>query len=222
MEWDSAYEAGTSLAARRLDNRSIRRRRPIRRLLQLTKKTNSSGFLEEADDSQKQVVSSSRGHTLFFGTDDIAALKKKKISDGVDSPKEFPTIVEETTFVDANEAKEWREIRDLARRVFQVYFTNYDSDEDIARMKEKSQKKQQGLLKKINGTMPWLPAFLTGLSAPTILKAPILFTEASFRGIAQVRGQTGVTLIAELRSTTLKLQSLCHSRSFSRTTHSVG
>ena len=125
-------------------------------------------------------------HALFFGTDDITALKEK--TDGDKDVPEKPTT-EEPAFADAKQAKEWKEIQDLARNVFYVYFTNNDCDDDgIAQMKQSHHSsKKPSMLKKIKGTMPWLPALLQGLNAPKIVKAPVLFMEASFRGIAQVR-----------------------------------
>jgi hypothetical protein len=95
---------------------------------------------------------------------------------------------DEPTFTDANQAREWREIHDVARSVFHVYFSNNDcDDDDIAHMKQSLSSKKPSLLKKVDGTMPWLRTSLKGLSAPKIVKAPILFMEAPFRGIAQVR-----------------------------------
>ena len=79
-------------------------------------------------------------------------------------------------------------MRDLARSVFYVYFTNNDCDDEIAHMRQSQEsKKKWSLLKKVNGTMPWLPTLIDGSSAPKVVKALILFKEASFRGIAQVR-----------------------------------
>lgn len=89
------------------------------------------------------------------------------------------------------QTKEWREMRDLARSVFHVYFTNNDCDEDgIAQLKQSDASKKSSLLKKINGTMPWLPELINGSDAPNIVKALALFFEASLRGMAQVRMRT--------------------------------
>ncbi len=91
----------------------------------------------------------------------------------------------------ASQTKEWREMRDLARSVFHVYFTNNDCDNDgIAQLKQSDSSKKPSLLKKINGTMPWLPELLNGSGVPNVVKAPVLFLEASFRGMAQVRTHT--------------------------------
>lgn len=115
----------------------------------------------------------------------MTTLKEKS---GEEDVPEMPEK-EEPEFADAKQAEEWKEMRDLARSVFYVYFTNNDCDDEIAHMRE-SQSKKPSLLKKINGTMPWLPTLIDGSSAPKIVKAPILFIEASFRGIAQVRTLT--------------------------------
>jgi hypothetical protein len=122
-------------------------------------------------------------HALFFGTDDVTSLKEKTDDETV--PDESAT--KEPTFVDANHAKEWREMRDLARSVFHVYFADHDSDDvEIAKMKQSYSSKKLSLLNKINGTMPWLPRLINESKAPNIVKVLILFIEASFRGIAQV------------------------------------
>ncbi len=89
------------------------------------------------------------------------------------------------------QTKEWREMRDLARSVFHVYFTNNDcDDDDIAQLKQSDASKKSSLLEKINGTMPWLPELINGSDAPNVVKALVLFSEASFRGMAQVRMHT--------------------------------
>lgn len=147
--------------------------------------------LEDAKRKQDLVASHKKksSHTLFFGTDDVSDLKKKTDEDDADVP-EKPTA-EEPTFANANEAMEWREIRALARSVFHVYFANDDCDEDVANMKEQnSNTKKSGVMSKINGTMPWLHPVLKSWNSPAIVKNPCLFTEASFRGMAQVSTTT--------------------------------
>lgn len=154
-----------------------------------------SRSLENLEDARrKQNLEASHkkksSHTLFFGTDDVSDLKKKTDEDGADVP-EKPTA-EEPTFANANEAMEWREIRSLARSVFHVYFANDDCEEDVAKMKEQNSNstKKSGVMSKINGTMPWLHAVLKSWNAPAIVKNLCLFTEASFRGMAQVSTTT--------------------------------
>ncbi len=89
------------------------------------------------------------------------------------------------------QTKEWKEMRDLARSVFHVYFTNNDCDDDEnSQLKQSDASKKSSLLKKINGTMPWLPELINGSDAPNVVKAPVLFLEASLRGMAQVRMHT--------------------------------
>ena len=144
--------------------------------------------LEDAKIKQQALEASHKfksSHAVFFGTDDLSELKKKT----ADVP-EKPVTEKEPTFANTDEAKEWREIHALARSVFHVYFTNNDYDQDIGKMSQAVRKqKQPSLISKINGTMPWLPTVLKGSSAPAIVKQPVLFMEASFRGIAQVRVQ---------------------------------
>lgn len=120
-------------------------------------------------------------HAIFFGTDDVTTLKETS------GEKDVPEMPEtkEPEFADAKQAEEWREMRDLARSVFYVYFNNNDCDDEVAHMRQ-SQTQKPSLLKRINGTMPWLPTLINGSSAPNVVKTPILFIEASFRGIAQV------------------------------------
>ncbi len=85
-------------------------------------------------------------------------------------------------------------MRDLARSVFHVYFASNDcDDDDIAQLNQSDQPKKPSLLKKINGTMPWLPELINGPGVPNVVKAPVLFLEASFRGMAQVRTHTQVS-----------------------------
>ena len=71
----------------------------------------------------------------------------------------------------------------MARDVFHVYF----SDSDNADTSKSKQKKKSNVFKKINGTMPGLPSYLAKLQFPAPIVTMILFAEASFRGIAQVR-----------------------------------
>lgn len=187
--YNRAYESGTTQTARRLDcGGYVRQRRPNTDRRQNLR---PSGSPEEGQKNAEQLqagLSSHKTkstHTLFFGTDDITSLKEK--TDGNTNVPE-KQVTEEPTFADAKQAKEWREIHDLARSVFHVYFTSNDCDaDDIAQMKKSHSSIKPSLLKKINGTMPWLNTRLKGLSAPQIVKAPILFIDASFRGIAQVR-----------------------------------
>mmetsp|Transcript_14766 Transcript_14766/g.30256 ORF Transcript_14766/g.30256 Transcript_14766/m.30256 type:complete len:785 (-) Transcript_14766:94-2448(-) len=202
-----AYESGTTQTARRLDGGALRQRRPnterrpARQPVAATAlphqlKTSGSledlqktraGSYENLENAQQQTSSSEykvkSTHALFFGTDDVTSLKEKT---GDEDVPEGPAT-KEPTFADAKHAKEWREMRDLARSVFHVYFTNNDCDDDeIAKMKQTRSSKKPSFLNKINGTMPWLLGLMHGSSAPNIVKAPILFMEASFRGIAQV------------------------------------
>lgn len=122
-------------------------------------------------------------HSLFFGTDDINSLKTKTdgaVADVVDRPLDEPSL-------DAEKARDVKEIRDLAKSIFHVYFTHHDGDDDSVQIKQQNQLKTPGLLTKMNGTMPWLSSYLKDSAAiPAVAKAPILFMEACFRGIAQV------------------------------------
>lgn len=208
--YNRAYESGTTQTARRLDGGALRQRRPnterrpARQPVAATAlphqlKTSGSledlqktraGSYENLENAQQQTSSSEykvkSTHALFFGTDDVTSLKEKT---GDEDVPEGPAT-KEPTFADAKHAKEWREMRDLARSVFHVYFSHNDCDDDeIAKMKQSHSSKKPSFLNKINGTMPWLPGLMHGSSAPNIVKAPILFMEASFRGIAQVRTQ---------------------------------
>ena len=139
------------------------------------------GSYASTDGAQKRRSS----HAIFFGTDDVTTLKETS------GEKDVPEMPEtkEPEFADAKQAEEWREMRDLARSVFYVYFNNNDCDDEVAHMRQ-SQTQKPSLLKRINGTMPWLPTLINGSSAPNVVKTPILFIEASFRGIAQVRTLT--------------------------------
>lgn len=133
---------------------------------------------EEAPTKTTTLVSDQRGssHALFFGTDDVATLKKTDDTSAKDDVEEVPIKKEERT-------KEVQELFDLARDVFHVYF----SDSDNADTSKSKQKKKSNVFKKINGTMPGLPSYLAKLQFPAPIVTMILFAEASFRGIAQVR-----------------------------------
>lgn len=120
---------------------------------------------------------------LFFGTDDnVATLKKTDHDDEEEaSKKDIEAVLppqKEEDVVD-------KEIYDLARDTFHVYFTLDDSNEDTSKINQRRKKKSR-IYKKINGTMPSLPSYLRKLPLPEIIVNVILFTEASFRGIAQV------------------------------------
>jgi len=128
-------------------------------------------------------------HTLFFGTDDVSTLKKKDddllVSKDDDVEKEVSK--KELT-------KEQEELYELAREVFHVYFNDDDgSDIEISKYKTKKLKDSDvcfgcfKMLCRINGTMPSLPSYLSELQLPSPIRNLILFAEASFRGIAQVR-----------------------------------
>ena len=91
--------------------------------------------------------------------------------------------MEEVPIKKEERTKEVQELFDLARDVFHVYF----SDSDNADTSKSKQKKKSNVFKKINGTMPGLPSYLAKLQFPAPIVTMILFAEASFRGIAQVR-----------------------------------
>jgi hypothetical protein len=132
-------------------------------------------------------------HSLFFGTDDINTLKKKtdvSVGDDPEKPSDEPSF-------DAEKAREVKDIHDLAKSIFHVYFTNHESDGDAEHMKRQSHMKVPGLLNKINGTMPWLPSYLKDSAAIPAIAKTILFMEACFRGIAQA----SATLVLENKLT---------------------
>ncbi|KAL3795286.1 hypothetical protein ACHAWO_010420, partial [Cyclotella atomus] len=122
-------------------------------------------------------------HSLFFGTDCINSLKTKTdgaVADVADRPLDEPSL-------DAEKARDVKDIRDLAKSIFHVYFTHHDGDDDSVQIKQQNQLKTPGLLTKMNGTMPWLSSYPKDSAAIlAVAKAPILFMEACFRGIAQV------------------------------------
>ena len=112
-----------------------------------------------------------------MAADNIATLKK------TDGEKDDTEDVEAAA-PPKEISKELEELFNLAHDIFQVYFTTDDSGTDLSKMK---QTKKKGILTKINGTMPYLTAYLKKLQLPRPVVDTILFTEASFRGIAQVR-----------------------------------
>lgn len=146
----------------------------------------STGDLQSLSTSQHRA-----NHTLFFGTDDVSTLKKKDddlVSKDDDVEKEEAPKKELTT--------EQKELYELAREVFHVYFNDDDGDNiEISQYKTTKLKDSDvcfGCLKmlcRINGTMPSLPSYLAKLKLPAPVVSLILFVEASFRGIAQVRLQ---------------------------------
>jgi urea transporter len=75
------------------------------------------------------------------------------------------------------------ELRHMAQDLFGVYFTTDDTSDDVSKIRKM---KKTGLHTRINGTMPYLTAYLKKLQLPSPILTTILFTEASFRGIAQV------------------------------------
>ena len=79
---------------------------------------------------------------------------------------------------DASKDKEFKEVRDIGRSVFHVYF-DFSGDNCQDEL-------EPTLLKKVAGTMAWLPVLVKGLSIPHCMTSVVLFIEASFRGIAQV------------------------------------
>ena len=116
------------------------------------------------------------GHSVFFGTDDITTLRP--VEDVDETKKQEEALIEEEP-----PPKEFVEIRDLARETFGVYFSSFDDDDDDSKMK---QKKKAGVLKSINGTMPWFPALIKKRTSGPVM-ACALFVEYCLRGIAQVR-----------------------------------
>ena len=218
-----AYEAGTTQNARSLGG-AVRYRRSSGHAKSPPPVTTTDDHhpLQSRAAAISQRATSS--HALFFGTDDIATLKEDQKkeeeedyegfvefcnSGGQGSPPggpggkkndiEVPSgKAEEDTashkIVGQSKSKEWTEIRDLARDVFHVYFTNGD-DNNIGsgvsfskrKMNQRQGRKNKRFYTKINGTMPSLPTYLSKLQLPVFVVKIILFVEASFRGIAQVK-----------------------------------
>ena len=80
-------------------------------------------------------------------------------------------------------SKAWMDMCDLAHDVFDVYFTTDDVCTDSSKVKQHNKKR---LHTTINGTMPYFTAYLKKMRLPKWMVNILLFTEASFRGIAQV------------------------------------
>ena len=133
---------------------------------------------EQLQRPTKPIPEGKSTHDLFLAADNIATLKK------TDGEKGDSADVEAAAPPKEEVSKELEELFNLARDIFQVYFTTDDSGTDLSKMK---QTKKKGILAKINGTMPYLTAYLKKLQLPKPVVDTILFTEASFRGIAQVR-----------------------------------
>ncbi|KAL7554009.1 hypothetical protein ACHAWF_017370 [Thalassiosira exigua] len=180
-----AYETGTAQNARSLGQSVVRRRPPA------PAATATSGALrnepsspqvaaDPADERLQPTISpvarAKSAHAVFFGTDDIASLKK---TEGV--PKDVEAVPEKEE--PSKQTKEWMELRNMARDLFGVYFTTDDNSDDVSKLRKM---KKAGLYTRINGTMPYLTAYLKKLQLPAPILNTILFTEASFRGIAQV------------------------------------
>ena len=121
-------------------------------------------------------------HMLFFGTDDVATSKKTE-----EAPEDAEAVPQKE---DDKESKEWKDLCKLARDAFHVYFTD-DSKTQLSTFSMIKQEKKKRIHTKVNGTMPYLTAYLTKLQLPAPFVNVILFTEASFRGIAQVRASVG-------------------------------
>jgi len=185
-----AYESGTTRTARRLDYGARPRRQSISSIYPQKQYQATipsvQGFEElqqfkaksyhNLSGIERTVHKEQSSHALFFGTDDIASLRKKD-----HTPQENL----EPVFADASETDEWKEISTLARNVFRVYFTNNDDEEDIAQIKS-TYKKNTGMLNKMNGTMPWFHSTVKGFKVHNVVKTPVLFIEACLRGMAQV------------------------------------
>mmetsp|Transcript_8223 Transcript_8223/g.14306 ORF Transcript_8223/g.14306 Transcript_8223/m.14306 type:complete len:790 (+) Transcript_8223:14-2383(+) len=200
-----AYEAGTTQNARSLGRTTIRKRVhslskdriPRQPTAGASDDQGSEGVLEEGAAAAGRLKLPGRhesAHALFFGTDDIATLKKN--TDKEDIPKD----TEETEPTDVEEAaaqqqtnKEFKELYNLAHHAFEVYFadSSTDSQQMAAReVADSKKKKRRPFYTKINGTMPyttaWLQKNLSSLPLPFFANGTILFIEASLRGIAQV------------------------------------
>lgn len=115
-------------------------------------------------------------HAVFFGADDIATFKKEE--------KEITAEEsDEVEFKDINRTQEWKDMCNIAQDVFGVYFSTEESQSELERSKEQKKKR---FYAKINGTMPWLTEYIKSSSLPGFVTAPLLFTEASLRGMGQV------------------------------------
>ncbi len=123
LNYCRAYESGATQTARRLDGVKIRRR-PTRQSIERRPPTPDS----------------------ISGTDyfDVTLTLNE-------NENEKAGVLEAEGHV--GRAKEWREMRDLARSVFHVYFTNNDcDDDDIAQLKQSdSSKKPQVCLRRLMG-----------------------------------------------------------------------
>lgn len=161
-----AYESGTTQNARSLGN-TVRRRRG-----------NSVGVAPVDQPQGQQPQKSS--HAVFFGTDDIISTLKTNAAAQAAEEAEGTTKKEEP-----QRSEEWSKLSDLAHEIFQVYFSSDNdskTDADLAKLKQV----KKGIHTKINGTMPYLTGYLKKMPLPGVILETLLFTEASFRGIAQV------------------------------------
>ena len=172
-----AYEAGTTQNARSLGRSTVRQRRA------------PAAATPEAEEGDRQPLAKLKQnrrstHALFFGTDDIAALKKadEEVADK-EKGKEDDDAVTSPSNTTKEEDAEQDSIRNLARDVFRVYFSTDDSHADKSKLKKIQ---ERGIHTKINGTMPYLTAYLTKLQLPGPIAYTLLFIEASLRGMAQV------------------------------------
>lgn len=103
-------------------------------------------------------------------------MKKK---DGDTKDVEAPKKKEEE-----EQSEEVREVCELARDIFHVYFN--DLDDSTNTRNSNKQPKKMNLYRMINGTMPHLPSYISKLSLPTPFVSILLFAEANLRGMAQV------------------------------------
>ncbi|KAL7530060.1 hypothetical protein ACHAXR_005514, partial [Thalassiosira sp. AJA248-18] len=181
-----AYEAGTTQNARSLGTKKKARQIADDTYYDRRRRADSfdasPGVLPPSTRRDSTIPKSTSSNLLFFGTDDIATLKK---TDGIVKAPAEDIEAEPQKEEDLGEqSEEWNELRNLARDVFSVYFSvGNDSNTDMSKTK---QIKTKGIQKYIIGTMPYLTAYLTKLQLPKPIVKILLFTEASFRGMAQV------------------------------------
>jgi len=174
-----AYEAGTTQNARSLGRSTVRHRRATVDVIPPVNVRHSRATVDTAGHLPPTATFSrtASSHMLFFGTDDVATLKKTE-----EAPEDAEAVPKKE---DDKQSKEWKDLCKLARDAFHVYFTD-DSKTQLSIVSKIKQEKKKRIYTKINGTMPYLTLYLTKLQLPAPFVNVILFTEASFRGIAQV------------------------------------
>ncbi len=182
-----AYEIAATQNARSLGENARRSSHGKKRTTNPSENNNAAPRIQSSqlDQNIKNLRHDSQpDNSSLRRTDDAPSPSKNLFGNEAGELKASTTGTSSRIIDDPEIQEEWSNIRDLARDLFQVYFTTDDSYADVEKMNHIKCKFHSLFL----GTIPWLTQYIQKLDLPRPVVETLLFIEASFRGIGQVTG----------------------------------